>query len=177
MGPAAGRVSVRQRTGRGPGLVHDLPLPWHGGGPRRLRATRTPPIAANAMEQPMKIQLNTDVHIEGTEALAAWVGSTLEQALARFADSLSRVEVHLSDENGGKGGPQDHRCLLEARPEGRQPMVVTAHGATLEQALQAAVHKLVRRLGSTLGRLQDHRSEPAGVSAAPNPATTAPEAG
>jgi len=29
----------------------------------------------------MKIQLNTDVHIDGTEALAAQVSATVEQAL------------------------------------------------------------------------------------------------
>ncbi len=32
----------------------------------------------------MKIQLNTDVHIEGTEALAAQVSATVEQALEHF---------------------------------------------------------------------------------------------
>lgn len=106
----------------------------------------------------MKIQLNTDVHIEGTEALAAWVRTTLEHSLARYDEHLSRVEVHLSDENGDKGGPQDQRCLLEARMEGRQPMVVTARAATLEKALQGAVHKLARRLEDTIGRLHEHRA-------------------
>ena len=32
----------------------------------------------------MKIQLNTDVHTEGTEALAAQVSATVEQALEHF---------------------------------------------------------------------------------------------
>lgn len=112
----------------------------------------------------MKIQLNTDVHTEGTEALAAWVRTTLEHSLARYDEHLSRVEVHLSDENGAKGGPQDQRCLLEARLEGRQPMVVTARAATLEKALQGAVHKLTRRLEGAIGRLHEHR---AGAAQAP----------
>jgi hypothetical protein len=52
----------------------------------------------------MKIQLNTDVHIDGTAALAAQVAATAEQALERFSEHVTRVEVHLSDENGDKSG-------------------------------------------------------------------------
>ena len=108
----------------------------------------------------MKIQINTDVHIDGTEALAARVSATLEHALKRFSEHLTRVEVHLSDENAAKGGPQDHRCVLEARLQGRQPVAVTEQAATLDQAVHGAAQKLVRSLDSTLGRLQQHRIEP-----------------
>jgi ribosome-associated translation inhibitor RaiA len=130
-----------------------------------------------AMNKAMKIQLNTDIHIEGTQALAAWIRSTIEHALARFGEHLSRVEVHLSDENGDKGGPQDQRCLLEARLEGRQPMVVTAHAATVEQALQGAIHKLARRLDGTLGRQQGHRTPLVVPSTVVKPPTSLPECG
>ncbi|MCP8689542.1 HPF/RaiA family ribosome-associated protein [Marinobacterium sedimentorum] len=105
----------------------------------------------------MKIQLNTDVHIDGTEALAAQVAATVEQALERFSEHVTRVEVHLSDENGDKSGQHDQRCMLEARLEGRQPVAVTDHAATLEQAVQGAAQKLARLLDSMLGRLHDHR--------------------
>lgn len=36
----------------------------------------------------MKIQLNTDIHIDGNEALAAQVSATVEQALDRFSGRL-----------------------------------------------------------------------------------------
>jgi ribosome-associated translation inhibitor RaiA len=111
----------------------------------------------------MKIQLNTDVHIDGTEALAAQVSATIEQALARFTNHVTRVEVHLSDENGGKSGQKDKRCLLEARLEGRQPVTVTEHAATVEQAVQGAAQKLAHLLDSTLGRLHDHREKTSGL--------------
>ena len=128
----------------------------------------------------MKIQLNTDVHIDGNEALAAQVGATVEQALDRFSEHITRVEVHLADPNGnhsaGRNGQQDHRCVLEARLEGRQPVAVTAHAATLEQVVQGAAQKLAHLLGSTLGRLHEHRgphgkraSDPAGPSTEPAP--------
>jgi len=105
----------------------------------------------------MKIQLNTDAHIDGTEALAAHVAATVEQALERFSEHVTRVEVHLSDENGDKSGQHDLRCMMEARLEGRQPVAVTDHAATLEQAVNGAAQKLAHLLDSTLGRLQDHR--------------------
>ena len=111
----------------------------------------------------MKIQVNTDTHIDGHERLAARVSATVEQALKRFSDHVTRVEVHLSDENGGKSGPQDQRCMLEARLEGRQPVAVTEHAATQDQAVHGATHKLVRLLDSTLGRLHDHREKTSGL--------------
>ena len=110
----------------------------------------------------MKIQLNTDGNIDGNEALAAQLSATIDQALARFSEHVTRVEVHLSDENGGKNGQQDQRCMLEARLEGRQPVAVTEHAATLEQAVNGAAHKLARLLDSALGRLNEHRDKALG---------------
>ncbi len=111
----------------------------------------------------MKIQFNTDDHIKGKEALAAKVVATVEHALTRFSEHITRVEIHLSDENGDKNGQHDQRCMLEARLEGRQPVVVTDDAATLEQAVQGATHKMVRLLDSTLGRLHDHREKTSGL--------------
>ncbi len=105
----------------------------------------------------MKIQLNTDVNIEATEGLAQHVNATLEHALQRFAENVTRVEVHLSDENAGKSGQHDQRCMLEARLEGRKPVAVTEHAATMHQALNGATQKLARLLDSTLGRVNEHR--------------------
>lgn len=105
----------------------------------------------------MKIQVNTDTHIDGHERLAAHVSATIEHALKRFTDHITRVEVHLSDENGDKTGPQDQRCLLEVRLENRQPVAVTEHANTQEQAVNGATQKMLRLLDSTLGRLNDHR--------------------
>lgn len=121
----------------------------------------------------MKIQLNTDTHIEGTEALAAQVRATVEQALARFSEHVTRVEAHLGDESGGRSAGTrtlpDQRCMLEARLEGRQPVAVTDHAATVQQAVQGAAQKLARLLDSTLGRLHDHRDKSPGLPLADKP--------
>jgi ribosome-associated translation inhibitor RaiA len=111
----------------------------------------------------MKIQVNTDANIDGHERLAAHVSATIEHALKRFVDHVTRVEVHLSDENADKSGLQDQRCMLEARLQGRQPVAVTEHAATQEQAVNGATQKLVRLLDSTLGRLNDHREKTSGL--------------
>jgi ribosome-associated translation inhibitor RaiA len=103
----------------------------------------------------MQIQTNTDRNITGSEGLAAQAQTIVEGALARFSDQITRVEIHLSDESGARGGVEDKRCLMEARLEGRQPIAVTHQAATVEQAMDGAADKLKRSIESTLGRLRD----------------------
>lgn len=106
----------------------------------------------------MQIQINTDRNIEGNEALAAYVRSETEQALSRFSDHITRVEVHLSDENSDKkDGKDGQRCVMEARLEGRKPIAATHQSATLEQAVNGAADKLSRLIESTTGRINDQR--------------------
>jgi len=112
----------------------------------------------------MQIQINTGHNIEVHEALVAEISGVVESALGRFSDHITRVEVHLSDENSDKKVDHDTmRCMLEARLEGRQPISVTHHAATLDQAVDGAADKLARLIEHTLGRLRDqasHRTDP-----------------
>jgi len=105
----------------------------------------------------MQIQINTDHNIEGREALAAHVQGVVESVLGRFGEQITRVEVHLSDQNGDKSGQDDKRCMMEARLEGRQPTAVTHSAGTVDEAVDGAADKLKRSLESTLGRLADQR--------------------
>jgi ribosome-associated translation inhibitor RaiA len=100
----------------------------------------------------LQVQINTDRNIEGKEALTAQVSGVVEAALSRFSDHITRVEVHLTDENADKSGQYDNRCLIEARLEGRQPVAVTHTAASLDQAVAGAADKLARMIESTLGR-------------------------
>ncbi|HRP76892.1 MAG TPA: HPF/RaiA family ribosome-associated protein [Rhodocyclaceae bacterium] len=104
----------------------------------------------------MDIRLNTDKNIEGKEALAAQVEAAVERALRHFDDQITRVEVHLSDENAGKFGRDDKRCLMEARLEGRQPVAVTHQAGSLSEAVDGAANKLKSLLTTALGRLGEH---------------------
>jgi len=112
----------------------------------------------------MQIQINTDHNIEGHQALTDHISSVIENALSRFSDHITRVEVHLSDENSDKkSGIDDMRCMMEARLEGRQPIAVTYQATTLDQAVDGAADKLTNLIESTLGRKHDqesHRTDP-----------------
>ncbi len=105
----------------------------------------------------MHIQVNTDKNIQGRETLVGWVEAEINDTLGRFSDQLTRVEVHLSDENAAKSGGSDKRCLMEARPSGLQPVAVSHQASSLEEAVSGAAKKLQRSLQSTLGRLGDHK--------------------
>lgn len=100
----------------------------------------------------MKVQLNTDNHIQGDEPLARHVSQVVEDVLGRFSGQITRVEVHLSDLNAGKHGSGDKHCLMEARPEGHEPVTATHDAETVREAINGAAKKLHRVLGSTLGK-------------------------
>ena len=116
----------------------------------------------------MQIQINTDHNIQGYESAAATVRSAVEDALRRFSPHITRVEVHLGDENASKRGGDDKRCMMEARLEGHPPVAVTHHAATIGQAIDGAAEKLVHRLERTIGRLHSHRGNGAMPATVPD---------
>lgn len=104
----------------------------------------------------MQIQVNTDRNIHGGEDLAERVKQMVEDAIGHLSDRITRIEVHLNDENSRKGGEHDKRCMLEARLAGLQPIAVTHMAETLAQAIDGATEKLEHALAHTLGKLQNH---------------------
>jgi ribosome-associated translation inhibitor RaiA len=104
----------------------------------------------------MIIQLNTDKNIEGDERLEGYLSSLIEDDLSRFSEHITRVEIHLADENGQKKGENDIRCILEARLEKRQPIAVTCHANTVEQAVNEALDKLKASIETIYDKLKDH---------------------
>ena len=108
----------------------------------------------------MQIQFNTDDGVPGTEGLRAKVEAEVRASLDRFAEDLTRIEIHLTDENQAKGGERDKRCMIEARPRGGAPVAVTHHGASLEEAWEGAADKLERLLESHFGKLTQQKGAP-----------------
>jgi hypothetical protein len=106
----------------------------------------------------MIIQVHTDNHIPGSQDLNREVEGVVEGAMERFENRITRVEVHLSDEDGSQRqqGPMI-RCRMEARPANRQPVVVSADGESVELAVQSAAEKLERLLASTFDRLDTRK--------------------
>jgi hypothetical protein len=107
----------------------------------------------------MQVQVSTDNHVPGDERLNEYAQDLIGGAMARFEDRVTRVEVHLGDENGaGKHAEDDKRCTLEARLAGLQPVAVTHHAATVKDSLGGAVQKLEKVLNGIVEREQEkHR--------------------
>ena len=80
----------------------------------------------------------------------------VRNALDRFSEHITRVEVYLNDENSDKKpGINDIRCLLEVHLAGLQPIVVSHQAETLAQAVDGAADRMKRSLISTLEQLSD----------------------
>jgi len=122
----------------------------------------------------MQIQINSGHNIEVHESRIAEISSIVESALSRFSDHITRLEVHLSDENSDKKTGHDAmRCMIEARIEGRQPIVVTHQAASLDLSINGAADKLTRLIEHTLGRLREQQSR----RTDPDPSPPEPELG
>lgn len=106
----------------------------------------------------MQIQLNSDSSVAFNQSVSEETEAILRGQLDRFASHLTRLEVHLSDVNAERGGGDDKRCLLEARPAGRDPVVATHDGPSIALATRGAAQKMNRLLNSLFGRLENKQS-------------------
>ena len=104
----------------------------------------------------MQIQINSENNIKTGQEHIDRFKELISSALDRYSDQITRVEAHLSDENSHKKGPDDKRCLLEARLEGLQPVVASNIASTLELAVSGAAEKLKQSLASIKGRLRNY---------------------
>jgi ribosome-associated translation inhibitor RaiA len=103
----------------------------------------------------VQIQVNSDHHIKGDERMHEIVTNLVTDAVGRYADRITRVEVHLNDVNGAKHGERDKRVMMEARVAGLAPIAVTNEADNLEVAMEGAADKLERAIGRVLGRIED----------------------
>lgn len=111
----------------------------------------------------MQVQINTDHSIKVHESESVQLLRIVEDAVSRFEEHITRVEMHLSDENASKGGPDDKRCLLEARLKGRKPIAVSHVSGSLILAVEGAADKLARSIENDVGRraaIRRHQTDP-----------------
>ncbi|AQZ95996.1 HPF/RaiA family ribosome-associated protein [Halopseudomonas phragmitis] len=105
----------------------------------------------------MQIQINTDRNITGDTRLSETIEAELRNSLARFSDQITRIELHLRDENSAtKSGSADKRCLLEVRLAGQNPVTTQDTAEHVMQAVTGAAEKMVRLLETQLGKLSRH---------------------
>jgi len=103
------------------------------------------------------VQINTANNIEGREALNLHLEGEVRDRLSRFKDRLTRVELHLDDEDGAKTGADDKRCVVEARPAGLNPLSVSEQANSIERATSGALDKMASALDRTFGKLSDRK--------------------
>ncbi len=103
----------------------------------------------------MKVLINTDRNVHTDAGRERRIEDDLANALARFADHLTRVEVYLSDESAGRSTIDDIHCRLEARPAGQDPVSVSHQAMTETEALVGATDKLETLLTHKFDRLTD----------------------
>jgi ribosomal subunit interface protein len=101
----------------------------------------------------MNIQIRHDDNIPGD--INDRLVPIIQEALGRYSDQITTVEVHLADENGPKKSDGDIRCTIEVRVENRKPTAVTANANDVWTAVDAAADKMVKKLDSDIGRIRD----------------------
>lgn len=100
----------------------------------------------------MKIQVNTDNHISGSDELIRHLQVSLSNKLKRYDMAITRIEIHLSESKEGK------RSQIEARISNRTPIVVGHSADTLHLAIKTTIEKLLRSLDSMIGKMADRKS-------------------
>lgn len=105
----------------------------------------------------LEIQINPgDVH--STQPITQHVHDEVNAALKHWQDRITRVEVHLHDDNGPAKKGIDKRCTLEARPAGQDPIVAGHADRDLYQAITKAAEKLGRAVTHHLERHDELKS-------------------
>lgn len=101
----------------------------------------------------MQIQINFG-DVDASPSLRERAEKAIEHRLEHLAPRITRVEVHLRDDNAGKAGKDDKRCVMEARPANHQPIAVEHRGDDLYKVIDETADKLSRAVRSRLERAE-----------------------
>lgn len=103
--------------------------------------------------------MQIEIHHSGmqrSDALVEHINDRIEHALRHHGERMTHVEVHLHDDNAGKGGPNDKRCVIEVRPAGFDPIMVDATGEELTLTVSDAANKLTHAVQHFVDRHATH---------------------
>lgn len=99
----------------------------------------------------MQFQFNSDNRISADAETAERVEALVRDRLNHVADRLTRVEVHVGDVNGPRGG-NDIKCAVELRPNGMKPISATDEASTIEAAIASATDKALSTYDRQIGK-------------------------
>lgn len=106
----------------------------------------------------MNIEIRTDKNIQNSERLIEYVRAELNTEFQRHSEKITHFSVHFSDENGLKGGDDDIKCMIEARPAGLKPVVVHHKGHNIDTAIHGAIDRLKRSLEHVFEKKENPRA-------------------
>lgn len=158
LGRGATRPTVRTerpplRRPPGSGVVRGRKAPRSATGPRTGRRPRRPVAQRSALPSAMPraakhgrgrthgIQPPGHIRVLGATLSGRdrdAIARTLGMRLGKFASSIERVTVRVSDVNGPKGGV-DHRCAIKVVLSGLPSVVVERRDSALQRAVNAAI--------------------------------------
>ncbi len=98
----------------------------------------------------MKIQVNTDGIVDGSQQVIDSINNAIAGTLNRFKDQITRIEVFLSSDK--PSGMAEQQCALEARIENRPAITVTHKAPSSDLAVKGAVEKMKTALTRSNGR-------------------------
>ena len=81
-----------------------------------------------------------------------FVREHLQVSFEKFADKISRIEVHLLDENGQKGGGDDKICTIDVKLSGMGLLHVRAKNDDIYSSILKAIQRADASIAKTLDR-------------------------
>jgi len=165
-GLARGKEAPRSATG-----------PRRGRRPRRATARRSalpstmPRAAKHVRGRTPEIQPPGHIRVFGATLDSRDrddIARKLGMRLGKFASSIERVTVRLSDVNGPKGGV-DHKCLIKVALSGLPSVVVERRDSALQRAVNSAIGAAAQAVRQSVQRRRLrplHRRRPRPVNPA-----------
>ncbi|PXA98508.1 hypothetical protein DMC47_08205 [Nostoc sp. 3335mG] len=103
------------------------------------------------MRQVMRFQFNSDNQTPGNAEMAARIQDLTLRRLDRISSHLTRIEVHVGDINGPRGGI-DKRCSIEVRPAGMPPVSAVDQADSIDAAVSGATGKVLAAFDRQIGK-------------------------
>lgn len=104
----------------------------------------------------MLIQFRSN-NIPVTEEFEEKLSGFIQKSLKRFTDRITRIEVHLEDENSLKSGKDDKRCSIEVRPVNMEPIIVTSKSDNIIKSVREAADKSKAALDRAIGKISERK--------------------
>jgi ribosome-associated translation inhibitor RaiA len=108
----------------------------------------------------MQVLLHTDSNTHNSQSMAEHVRVVVSDAISRFGEKVTRVEVHLSNAHSQAkpNTEQDIHCTLEAQLVGLEAVIVKAFAGNAHQAIETATKKLERAIQRQIEKHSSHAS-------------------